>query len=320
MKLFLLSATLLVGLSAFAQDPDVIRQTLESQSQCGRLVQFDTNNLYMGFGGYRTSLEEPRQPVQGRLKVIPLGTTEEKVLSLEDSPLGIATPAGRLFILTYTNVEEWDATAGKKMFSTETYALGRIKAYQEHAQGWAQYKNKMIIAHGRLGVSFFDLDKKRLTNQYRLLREQAPLESMAMGVTIQGKYAFVVMDNFSLTRPPAPAPFRGVIIIDMETEKIVSQIPGLDPGGTSAMSDGGSVIVSYGGSTYWKYIIEGNGQIGVDPVSVRQRFPFRGHPTGISSMDDKYIYTCYLKAPKQGENGGRYYNIPVALDRKELAL
>jgi hypothetical protein len=37
-------------------------------------------------------------------------------------------------------------------------------------------------------------------------------------------------------------------------------------------------------------------------------------------MDDKYIYTCYLKAPEQGENGGRYYDVPVAMDRKSLAF
>lgn len=62
----------------------------------------------------------------------------------------------------------------------------------------------MIIAHGRHGVSIYDLTKKRLVNQFRLLREQIPLESMAMDVTVQGHYAYIVMDNFSLVRQNIP--------------------------------------------------------------------------------------------------------------------
>lgn len=305
---------------ASAQDSEIIRAKLESQNNCGNFVDFDTTNLYMGFGGYRTSYDEPRQPVPGYLRILSLANDSEVVLDTADSPLGIVQYGDSSFVLTYTTVEKWNTSEPKKISTAETYALGRTKAYMEHAQGWARYQDKMIIAHGRLGVSIYDLAKNRLVNQFRLLREQMPLESMATGVTVQGRYAHVVMDNFSLVRPPAAAPFRGIITIDMESEKVVSQVPGLDPGATSIWSVGTGLLVSYGGSAFWKYDVV-NGKPGVDPVSLHRRFPYKGHPSGRGSLDPKYFYTCYLMAPEYpGENGGRYKNVPVAIERAKVGF
>lgn len=305
MKAFLPLTLVLLCLQAHADTSEKVRAALESQTRCSRLVQFDDSNLYLGL---------PNQ-----LKIISLEDLSEQLLNLPQSPMGITSFQNQFFILTPNVIQAWDASSLTETFTTETYALGRTKAYQEHAQGWAQYKDKLIIAHGRLGLSFFDLNKKRITNQFRLLRDQAPLESMAMGVTVQGRFAYVVMDNFSLTRPPAKTAFRGIIIVDMESEKVVAQIPGLDPGATHVMSDKKGLIVSYGGSTYWKFDLQPNGMVALDPSAIRPKFPYRGHPTGTSSMDSKYIFSCYLKAPEyQGENGGLYKNIPVVMEREKL--
>ncbi|KYG66191.1 hypothetical protein AZI86_03785 [Bdellovibrio bacteriovorus] len=310
MKFFFLLVSLVAATStAFAQDSEIIRAKLESQKKCGSFVDFDENNLYMGFGG-----------VTGSLKILSLSEDKEIVLPTTGSPLGLVTHGGHTFVLTSSTVEEWNTTEQKKVSEAETYALGHPKAYMEHAQGWAQYQDKMIIAHGRLGISIYDLTKKRLVNQFRLLREQMPLESMAMDVSVEGRYAYIVMDNFSLVRPPAPPPFRGIITLDLETNKIISQGSILDPGVTSVWSSPHGLIVSYGGSAFWTFDLV-NGKVAEDPTYLRHRFPYKGHPSGRGSMDQKYFYTCYLMAPEYpGENGGRYKNVPTALERVKLGF
>jgi hypothetical protein len=80
-------------------------------------------------------------------------------------------------------------------------------------------------------------------NQFRLIQSQLPLESMAMGVAVSGDKAFVVLDNYHLVRPPAKVPFRGIVVIDMKTQRVSSELDGLDPGADSIAADSSALDI-----------------------------------------------------------------------------
>lgn len=324
--LALASALGAIGPTAHANS-ELLKSTLEAQPHCGNFVRFDKENLYQGFGSYRKALEEPREPIPGKFRVSPLQGNAAYELSTLDSAIDMVTEGSTAYVLTYSAIEEWDLQTKIRKATYATYAIRGSLAYKQHAEAFARYKDKLILAHGRLGVSFFNLQTKRLTNQFRLVQGQLPLESMATGVTIQGHYAYVVMDNFHVTRPEDKINiFRGIIVIDMESESVVAALGGMDPGTDSITSDSKSLIVSFGGIPIWKYRIDDitkafRGNKLPEPEYRLWKFPVKGHPIGAASMDENNYYTCYLKAPSyRGENGGFYRKVPMALDRRMLLL
>lgn len=217
--------------AAFAQpDPDSVRSALEKVSTCSNFVRFDDENLYFGFGNYKRGVEEPRSPIPGEVRFVSIAQPEaSSAIPTADGAIDLIRDGNSLFALTYSGIEELDLAAKKSLGVVPTFARGGARAYKEHPQAFARYGDKVIIAHGRLGVSFFDLKKKRITNQFRLIERQSPMESMATGVVVVGRYAYVSMDNFTLVREGKPA-FRGIVVIDMESERVVSELEGMDPG------------------------------------------------------------------------------------------
>ena len=308
------------GLTVLAKpDSEALKKALESQPTCSNSVRFDDQYLYLGFGQYRKLFEEPRSPIPATLQVVSIqDPTQGFTLSTSDAAIDSLSMNDSLFILTYSGIEEWSLAQKKQIASFDTYAYPGTMEYMQHAQAFARYGDKVIVAHGRLGVSFFNLKTRRLLNQFRLVQSQLPLESMATGVTVQGKFALVVMDNFSLVSQGKPA-FRGIIVIDMESESVVSELDGLDPGADSILGDGKKVIVSFGGIPIWKYLLNSLSEKSLpEPENRVWHFDVNGHPTGSPSMDEKYYYTCYLKAPLK--SGGKYTKVPLALDRRILML
>lgn len=323
MRKTILALTLLSASFAVAgPDPETLKTALEAQPDCGTFVRFDDDNLYLGFGSYRRGVEEPRQPIPGRFRVVPLNGGEALDLATNDAAIDLVTDAGRAFVLTFSSIEEWDLATHRRIAEYKTRAVAGEMAYKQHARAMARFKNKLVIAHGRLGVSIFDLGKKRLTNQFPLVRRQAPLESMATGVTVQGRYAYVAMDNFTLVPPPQKPALRGIVVIDMETESVVAELDGMDPGSGALISDARSLIVSFDGMPIWKYDLASLSPRATKMPEPRKRiwtFPMKGHPTGSPAMNEKYYYTCFLKAPEPGGNGW-YTRHPAALDRRVLML
>lgn len=318
----ILILSIFAPLSWAAPQSELMKTILEKQTDCGRFVRADDSAFYLGFGVYRRAFEEPRQPIAGALRVVSLTGAEDFTLITNDAAIDVVTEQNHAFVLTFSSIEEWDLAARTKVATYQTYAYPRVMEYQQHAQAFARYQDKVIIAHGRLGLSFFNLKTKRQTNQFRILQAQLPLESMATGVSVQGRYAYVVVDNFSLVRPPAKAPFRGVVVVDMETESVVAELDGMDPFVTSVTTDANVLIASFDGQPIWKYSLSSlKGKNIPEPLIRIWKFPVPGHPTGSAMMDDKYYYTCYAKAPAHpGEDGGRYHNVPLALDRRILIL
>lgn len=302
--------------------PELIKATLETEPSCSNFVRYDDANLYLGFGSYRRAFEEPRHPIPARLRVVPFGGAEAFDLATKDAAIDIATEGSTAFVLTYSSIEEWDLVRRERVAEHATYAINGPLAYKEHAEAMARYKNKLVIAHGRLGISVFDIKARRLTNQFRLLRRQLPLESMATGVTVQGDRAYVLMDNFHLPPPGQEGKvFRGIVLLNMTTESVASELGGIDPGADSILSDSRKAVVSFMGIPIWKY---GLGSLDTarsrvpEPEGRVWRFPVNGSPTGHPSMDEKHYYTCFIKIPADPQ--GPRSRVPMALDRKELGL
>lgn len=320
MKSIFLSLLALFSALAFAQpDSEIVKAKLESQPSCANAVRFDDENIYLGFGEYRKLWEEPRQPIPATLTVAPLAEGAESfTLATTDAALDSIRDGNTLFILTYSGIEEWDLPSRKMINKIPTYAIGHTMAYMEHPRAFARFGDKAILAHGRLGVSFFDLKTKRIVNQFRLVQNQLPLESMAMGVTVQGNLAYVVMDNFSLVTNGKPA-FRGFVVINLDTQSVVSELDGMDPGVDSVTSIGNTLVASFMGYPIWKYdLVSLGGKSLPEPQQRISQFPGNGHPTGHAAMDDKYYYTCFVKAP--AKPGGAYKLVPLALERSALKL
>jgi hypothetical protein len=314
---FLSACTLGLSLSAGAQpDADVLKSVLATETSCSNFVRFDDNNVYLGFGAYRNDFAYPRTKIPSPFTVTPIGAPADSFqLQSEDSAIDVTTNGPTLWLLTYSGLEEWNTEHKSLLNRYETYKTEQAPRYKEHPQAFARYQNKVIIAHGRLGVSFFDLDKKQVTHQMKLVQSQLPLESMATGVTVLGKFAYVLMDNFSIAAPGQPQGFRGLIVIDMDSEAVVAQMGGMDPGADAITGFNDRLIVSFMGQPLWSYQVSHGGNKITFTGAIKD-FGSAGIPLGRASMDAKYYYTCLRQQDRT--NVGHFIYAPGAIELSAL--
>ncbi len=318
----LILSSLLGQQALAAPNSEQVKAVLEAQPYCQNFVRLDQNNAYLGFGPYLLGLPNSnRQPIPSFFRVAPLDGSAPYELRTDDSVIDIVTIGTAAFVLTHSSIEQWDLAERVRVSAYPTYVTGRTLEFKQHAEAMARYKDKLVIAHGRLGISFFDLHTKKITNQFRLVQRQSPLESQAVGITIQGNRAYVAMDNFTLAPKDEPnRTFRGIVVINLDTQTVISELGGMDPGVDSILSDSQNVIVSFKGQPVWKYGIESlKGSVLPEPEQRVWRFPIKGHPTGSPVMDDKYYYTCYSHHEELNPNG-TVRKRPRALDRRTLML
>lgn len=318
------SVTMTAALTAQAAPNSAkIKAALEAQKSCNSFVRYDDTNVYLGFARYKNGLEEPRSPIPAQVRIAPLDGSTAFSIATNDGAIDMVTVGDKAYVLTYTSIEEWSLRDHTRLAEYPTTTMTPPLEYKQHASAFALYNGKLVIAHGRLGVTIFDLASKKVTKQIHLVDRQAPIESQATGLTVQGNRAYVVMDSFSLFEDPSQQAkvFKGIVVIDLDREVEVAEMPGLDPGATSAMSDANRLIVSYGGHPVWKYNLEdvrsARSQL-PNPALRVFKFPIPGHPTGVPAMDDTFIYTCYSTPPPSGS--GFMVRVPVALDRKAMKL
>lgn len=314
--------SLVCQLATAAPSSEQIKSVIEAQPYCQNFVRLDQNNVYLGFGPYLLGLPDSiRQRIPSFFRVAPLDGSAPYELKTNDSVIDIVTMGTVAFVLSHSSIEEWDMAKRMRVAEYPTYVTARPLDFKQHAEAMARYKDKLIIAHGRLGISFFDLHTKKITNQFRLVQKQSPLESQAVGITIQGNRAYVAMDNFTLAKPgEINKTFRGIVVINLDTQTVIAELGGMDPGSDSILSDSKKVIVSFMGQPIWKYGIQNlKGSLLPEPEQRVWRFPIKGHPTGSPVMDDKYYYTCYSHHEEVNPNG-TVRRRPRALDRRTLML
>ncbi len=293
-----------------------IKSILEQQPTCQNFIRFDEKNLYLGFGAYRNNLEDPRLPRPATMQVAPLDGSPAFSLATNDSAIDLLSTEDHAFVLTHSSLEEWDLRSRERVAEHRTHDQEGLLRFREHAEAFARYKDIAIIAHGRLGISFFDLKARRFLGTTRLIKSQYPLESMATSVTVQGKFAYVLMDGYTLVPPNQKPPFRGLVVVDMENYSMV-ELGGMDPGADAITSDAQKVIVSFGGIPIWKYnLAKLQGKSLPEPEARFSSYPLADWPTGSPAMDANYYYTCFRKS----EGRGSYTRQPMALDRKEWRL
>jgi hypothetical protein len=327
--LFIFSSfTLVPDLAQALIQPDQIKLATNHFSACGNFIRADQNSVYTGFGPYWTGSLHNRKPMPGQLRWIQLqprtDAGENKVVEhyvdTLDSAIDFISYDGHGYVLTYSGIEDWDLMNNKRMAVLPTQS-GDVKfGDEQHPRSFAQYKDKLIIAHGRLGVSFLNLTSGTITNTLRLISSQAPLESMAQSVTVSGRYAFVDLDSYSLVGANEPTAFRGIVVIDIETEKVIREIGDLPPGLDSISSDQKVLILSFYGNPLWKYSIPAvlNAKK-PQPVNRVFKFPVLGHPTGKALLDDVYYHSCFSKMPEAGE-GPYFKKTKITLNRRQLML
>jgi hypothetical protein len=298
-----------------------IKEAVESLSACGNFIRYDSENVYTGFGPYWTSSVKPREPKPSLMRFVPIDRITEYQVETLDSVVDVVKIGLATFVLTYAGIEEWNLSQFKRLGTYGTNSLSRRYQDEEHPRAFAQYKNKLVIAHGRLGVSFFDLTTKKVTRAFPVVLSHRPLESVVNGITVSGRYAFAALDSYSLVGAHDKPAFRGIVVIDLETESVVSELDGMDPAADSITSDANVAIVSFYGQPLWKYSVAGLSKASTLPAPLKRfwKFPIDGHQTGKASMDDKYYYTCFSRMPKPGE-GSNFINVPMAFDRRVLML
>ncbi len=313
---YCLMGLVLLATTAFARTPEEKKALLEAQTSCSNFVRFDDNYLYQGYGPYKLMFEEPRNPIPSKFTITSFETKETKTLQTVDSAIDIVVDQNHAFVLTYSMVEEWDLATMQKVADHPTH-LQTAVTYKEHAESFARYQNEMIIAHGSMGVSFFDLKTKKITGTLDLVKSQAPLESQATAVAIIGKLAYVTMDSLSLVNQ-APYPFTGIVVIDMEKHKVVSELSNMDVGSDAVAAFGNKLVVSFYGFPIWKYDASlFKGKKLPNPQTRLFRMPYPGHPVGAAEMDEKYYYSCYRFSQTEDQAAAVK---PMALNRKVLLL
>ena len=292
---------------------EVRKNVLEAQARCENFVQFDADNLYLGFGPY-LQLEQvwPRPQKPGSVRIVPLDGSDAFDLKTRDGAISIARQGDELIVLTHSEIEIWNLPKRTRVGYYPTYYLGRSLQYKEHATGMALYDGKLYISHGRLGLSVFDIKGRHLSAQMRLLPNQTTMESMATAITIDGATAYVVMDNFSLPTE-GKVPFRGIISVDLARTRVLREMPGLDPGASAVVNDGKDMIVSYMGLPLWVYNLAALTERTVATPSRRvSKLPEPGLAYGRAALDSSYYYTCYVLHLK----GERPRWVPRALGRE----
>ena len=192
----------------------------------------------------------------------------------------------------------------------------------EHPTAMAAFENKLVISHGIWGASIFDLSKKQLVGAVNLNAHQAPMLSMATGVTIAGTKAYFSMDDVTMVQPNKKPAFRGLVVYDLEQNQVAATLDKMDAGSDALVNDGEKLIVSFMGMPIWKYSLAKltgamSGSVMPEPLERVWLFGREGHPTGRPALDKTNYYTCFRdRVP----GGGRYKSIPLAFDRKKIKL
>lgn len=298
-----------------------IKSAVEYLSACGNFIRFDDEYVYTGFGSYWTGTAPSRQPKPSLLRFVPVDRVSEYQVATSDAVVDVVKAGSSTYVLTYSGIEEWDLKQFKRLATYRTTNVDRALGDEEHAKAFALFENKLIIAHGRLGISIFDLTTKKVTKSFAVAVAQQPLESVVNGITVSGRYAFAVLDSYTLVSNHDKPAFRGLVVIDLETEKIVSELDGMDPAADSVVSDNQSLIVSFYGQPLLKYSLPAL-DIASELPAPRARiskFPIEGRQFGKAAMDDKYYYTCFARVPGPGE-GSRYIKSAKVWDRQSLHL
>lgn len=324
MKMIILALTF-VFQSAFAEmsaaeKAELVKSRVADIGLCRNFFHVDEQNIYLGYGFYSNSPGGWHSEQPTNMLVLPLKDQSKIALKMQDSAIDIMTTPDRLFVLTYTGLEEWNKETLTFIRKHATYNQAQQMRWEDHPNQMARYQDKLIFAHGRLGMSVMDLNSKAIVYQTKLAQERLPLESKVTGVTVIGDKAYFVLDSYSIVKEnEEPKPFQGLIVMDLKTYKIESQMEGLEGGSDSLFSYEGRLIISMYGIPLIKHDVNRlKGSKIPGAIARLSRFPEEGRFLGKQQLDSEYVYTCFQVVPQ--DIGGQYYRVPRVWKRSDLKL
>lgn len=286
--------------------PSLIRQKVEQLPACEGLLRVDSHFVFTKSSARRLLASE-------------LNSNQVFELQTDHHIVDVHRFEDTLFVLTSQGLEAWNLDSRTRTSTHRTATVHGSFQARQNPTGLAAWGSQLVISHGRLGVSIFDIPRQLVVAEIPLTQQQLPLESMATGVTIQNGIAYVVMDNFHLVPPGRPTAFRGLVLIDIGSKQVLSELPGLDPGADAVTSDSSSLIVSFSGMALWQYELSSlRGPRLPEPVIRVSDYKVEERPTGKASLDDRFYYTCAWKRDPEGS--GFHTRHPLVLDRALLQL
>lgn len=279
---------------------DLIRKKVEGVKNCQNFFHVDDQNIYFGYGFYSNTPGGLHVAKPTNLLVIPLTDKAPLNLKMQDSAIDILPIENRLYILTHTGLEEWDKGTLTFIRRHPTYLRGQQMGWEQHPTQMARYQDKLIMAHGRLGMSVFDLKSKAIVYQSLLAQGRLPLESKVTGVTVLGDKAYFILDSFSiLDAHTRPQPFQGVIVMNLKTYAIEAELDGLEPGSDAAFAYEGRLVISMYGIPLLKYDVSRlKGTKLPGPIARISHFPDEGRWLGKPQLDGENVYTCFQVIPE----------------------
>ena len=285
-------------------------------------VRVADSKVVTGGGIYWPMGTEVREAMPSPLTLIDTANNDEvTVVETSDSSVDVASYNDRLYVLTYTGLEERSLDGQTLVKIHPTSKSGANLGYREHATRMAIFENRAFISHGRSGLSVFNLDTKVIEEQITLVPLQFPLESQATSVAISGDKVIVLMDNYSLIQRDEKQAFRGIIVINARTLKVEHQLDGMDPGADSLNVSGDDLLVSYMGLPIWKVrLADLKGSKFPKVRAYIMKFGVPGHPVGAAWVDEKYYHSCFNKHPATPEDEQVVTRTAESLDRAAIRL
>lgn len=295
MKRIVLALGLTFATAAHAQiaESDSLETSFKSVPLCSGPVTADATRVARVAG-------------RGQIAVTGTGAFESFDLFTDENVVALELRDSTLWVLLPDKIQEWDLRERKLMSETPT-ATGISVASREAATGMDWSGNNLVIAHGRLGYAVFNTDTRTVIERQAVLENQKPLGSALTGVTVLGDRALFTVDNFSVS----PDTFRGFLLVDLRTAKVVQSARGLDAGSVAVNHFGDTVMVGFDGPVQSFRLSEILGRPSVRAIKAVSTFPKAGHPIGRPAIVGTKVFTCFLAADAPG---AEKTFVPMVLD------
>tara|TARA_B100001248_G_scaffold262685_1_gene260903 strand:- start:8040 stop:9008 length:969 start_codon:yes stop_codon:yes gene_type:complete len=289
----------------FASAPKTLEETfLSTQGNCNALIDIQEKHLLVAYN--KTSY--PEKQYRGFYEITNLENQSQITFTSENHApvLDLQIYQDSLFVLTRNGLIE----RSLKDYQVKGIYKTHPKIYferKEHPTAMQLVGDKIYIAHGRLGMSVFDI-ATRSVNHIEIFTELKEGElSMATDLVYDGKQLFVLLDNYHIKEAPKDIPvFRGIVVyspVDREVSKVVRL---RDPGATGINLVGEDyLLISFHGFPnlvmYSKAALLNASTTVDEPIKALSRawkYPDEkyGSHRGDFYLYGSKIYTCFLQS------------------------
>jgi len=215
--------------------------------------------------------------------------------NLNEQPRDALIYDSEIIALAAYSIITIDQNQGKITGRFDTQSIKPVSNLLPQESPWAigRVGHTLIIAHGTLGITLFDLRTRQLQNVIDINKGQK-VKGMAQDVMTQNNDVYVLVDNYQMNPLKPSQEFRGLLKIDLNTRLIAARFSGLDPGATSASWFDETILISFGGMPVWKLQLPLTTTTPLANVAqLVTDFARKGHAVGHLSFDDDFVWSCH---------------------------